>query len=238
MFEIIRQHISGWRKLSQQHKTLAESGIEWTPGLANYFNTPLPEPDALVLQQDMIALDFETSGIEAGKDQILSVGWVPMNMSQIDLDASKEIFIKHPEYVSADSATINQIVPEALRNGVDLDDAMSQLFDVLAGKIPVVHGACIEKQFIEAYLKQRFGIAHFPCFWIDTLRVEKSMTFSGKTTLGRSFQLQDVRSAYGLPAYNAHSAAIDALSAAELLIAQVKSIFKNHPPRLSKIAMF
>ncbi|MEI8634577.1 hypothetical protein P4S72_26265 [Vibrio sp. PP-XX7] len=139
--------------------------------------------------------------------------------------------------MNASSASINQIVPDALKDGLDLDDAMSQLFTQLAGKIPLVHGACIERAFIDAYFQQRFGIASAPCLWVDTLKIEKMLTYSGKTNLNRSFQLQDVRSDYRLPNYSAHSAAIDALSAAELFIAQVKSIFKSHPPRLSKLVM-
>ncbi|MEI8634578.1 exonuclease domain-containing protein [Vibrio sp. PP-XX7] len=62
------------------------------------FQYPLPSLDALIFQLDIVAFDFETSGVDAEHDQILSIGWVPMNMSQIEVDASQEIFIKHPEY--------------------------------------------------------------------------------------------------------------------------------------------
>jgi DNA polymerase-3 subunit epsilon len=236
MFEVIRRYLAGWHKVYEQHKELS-CKMQWPPGLKEYFMTPIPSLDALVFQVDLIALDFETSGLNAATDQILSIGWVPMSMDQIDVGASQEFFIRNPEYVNADSASINQILPDALENGIELHDAMARLFTQLAGKIPLVHGTSIERAFLEAYLETYFGISNFPCLWIDTIKIEKNLTYTGKTNTNCSFQLNDIRQRYGLPNYNAHSAAIDALSTAELFTAQMKAIFRDHPPRLSKLVM-
>lgn len=237
MLETIKRHFGGGLpKLQQQHDALA-ARADWTPGLANYFSQPLPDVDALVYQHDLLAFDFETSGVDAGHDQILSLGWVGMTLDQIDVAASEEIFVRHPEFVTADSAVINHITPQVLAHGVTLDEAMDRLFGQLAGKIALVHGACIERAFVAQYMRERFAIEHFPCVWVDTLQIEKQMTYAGKTECGTSFQLNDVRTRYALPQYNAHSAAIDALATAELFIAQMKSLFKNHPPKVSKIMM-
>lgn len=224
---------SGEQKRLQRHKMLAER--HWPAGLEYYFSQPLPSSEAMVYQLDMLAFDFETSGVDAEGDQILSMGWVGMTMDQIDIAASEELFVCHPQFVTADSAVINHITPDTLSQGLALDDAMDRLFYQLAGKIALVHGACIERAFIEQYMRQRFDIDDFPCVWIDTLQIEKQRSYAGQTDSGASFQLEDVRRRYGLPQYHAHSAAVDALATAELFTAQIKSLFKSHPPKISAL---
>jgi DNA polymerase-3 subunit epsilon len=40
-------------------------------------------------------------------------------------------------------------------------------------------------------------------------------------------RLSSVRGRYGLPAYNAHGALIDSIATAELLLAQIKRIYRD-----------
>lgn len=147
-----RRFGGGYHKMVKQHQLLA-ARRDWPTGLEHYFSQALPSPEALVYQMDMVAFDFETSGVNASQDQILSIGWVGMTMDHIDVAASEELFVRHPEFVTADSAVINHITPDVLSRGVTLDDAMDQLFSQLAGKIALVHGACIERAFVAQYAR-------------------------------------------------------------------------------------
>ncbi|EKO3676155.1 exonuclease domain-containing protein [Vibrio metschnikovii] len=236
MFQALKRHFESSSKRYQQQQYLAKNA-EWSPGLAHYLNTPLPCIEAMIVQVDFVAFDFETSGVNARQDNILSLGWVDMTLDEIDLAASEELFVCHPQFITAQSAQINHITPKTLSAGLTLDDAMDRLFIRLAGKVALVHGSCIERAFVERYLQQRYGLEQFPCVWIDTLQIEKQMTYQGQTDIQRSFQLHDVRARYGLPQYSAHSAAMDALATAELFTAQVKSIFRGHMPRVEKLMM-
>ncbi|EGQ8493483.1 exonuclease domain-containing protein [Vibrio cholerae] len=235
MLNVLKRHFGfGYHKIVKQHQRLA-AHRDWPIGLEHYFSQTLPSLEALVNQMDIVAFDFETSGVNASQNHILSIGWVRMTMDHIDVAASEELFVRHPEFVTAESAVINHITPELLSKGVTLDDAMDQLFNQLAGKIALVHGACIERAFVEQYMRERFGVEHFPCVWIDTLHIEKQMTYAGKTAPGISLQLNDVRQRYALPQYTTHSAASDALATAELFTAQMKSLFKDCAPRVSAL---
>ncbi|MZI91940.1 DNA polymerase III subunit epsilon [Vibrio sp. CAIM 722] len=235
MLQAIKRHFNASRHVYQQHFTCRERH-DWLPGLAYYFATPLPDLKEFVGEISLLSFDFETSGIDAQRDQILSVGWVPMTIQSIDTGASEERYICHRQYVNARSAEIHQLTPSALSKGIELDRAMDELFAALAGKVALVHGSSIERTFINQYVSDRYGLDVFPCIWIDTLKIEKQLTFDGKTHCRSSLQLNDLRQCYRLPNYTAHSAAIDALSTAELFVAQLKSIFKGHSPRLEKIA--
>lgn len=234
MLQAIKRHFSPIHRIYQYHE-LGEQRGDWPEGLAHFFATPLPDVKEFIGELSLLAFDFETSGVDAQHDQILSIGWVPLAQQTIDIGASEELFVRHTEYVNARSAEIHQLTPHALANGIELDQAMDQLFAQLAGKVALVHGASIEKAFIDHYMQTRFGFECLPCLWVDTLMIEKELTFSGKTHAHTSLQLSDLRADYRLPNYTAHSAGIDALATAELLIAQLKTIFKGHSPRLEKL---
>lgn len=236
MFSVLKRYFGLPSQLYQQQQQLAKR-MGWSPGLSHYLNTPLPCIEALIYQVDLVAFDFETSGVDAQQDHILSLGWVDMTLDGIDLAASEEWFVRHPQFITAQSAEINHITPQTLSAGLTLDEAMDRLFTQLAGKVALVHGSCIERAFINQYVRQRYGITELPCVWVDTLQIEKQFTYQGKTGIQHSFQLNDVRTRYALPQYSAHSAAMDALATAELFTAQIKSIFRGHLPRVSKLML-
>lgn len=234
MFNTIKRHFCQWNKVYQQHAKL-RTHSSWPRGMRRYLDTQLPDAAGFVAETPLLALDFETSGVDARYDQILSIGWVPMTTQSIDVSQSKEFNVRYNHYVNARSAEIHQLMPNVLAEGTHLDDAMDHLFGHLAGRVALVHGACIEKAFLDHYVQRKYGLDGFPCLWIDTLKIEKSLTFSGKTRAKTNFQLSDLRADYCLPHYTGHSAAIDALSAGELFTAQLKSIFRGESPRLDKL---
>ena len=143
--------------------------IDSAPQVISLLGSELPAPETPLLERDIISLDFETTGLNPDKDQILSIGYVEMQNGMLNLSSCEETFIKDSSGINAQSAIINQITPEMLKTGVGLDEAMDALFAKMAGKIVLVHGLTVEKSFLEHYLQQRFGIPLPPLLWLDTL---------------------------------------------------------------------
>ncbi|KLV08302.1 MULTISPECIES: exonuclease domain-containing protein [Photobacterium] len=208
----------------EQHRQSIHIDAHWPEGVNRYLSTPLPDIRSRLEDVSFVALDFETTGVEPGNDQILSIGFVPLTLNEIAVEQSAELFVRHGQFVKAVSAEVNHITPKLLENGVSLDQGMSDLFRAIAGKVVVVHGACIEKGFLEHYFRTRYQSTTLPCVILDTLLIEKLWTYRGKTGGHASFQLSDLRETYKLPAYHGHSAAIDALACAELFLAQYRKI--------------
>ncbi|WP_394132216.1 exonuclease domain-containing protein [Shewanella maritima] len=183
---------------------------------------PLPELNDAVERQTYLSMDIETSGLDAQKDHILSVGYVTMVGKSIDLNSVEHTYIKG--VVRPETVVINHIVPQMLNNARKLDTVMTHLFEQMRGKILLVHGKQVEQQFIDHYIKKKYGLPPMPLLWVDTLAIEKSMTLNRETEQG-DYRLAAVRQRYGLPEYHGHSASVDAVATAELLMALWVQIF-------------
>ena len=226
------------KKLSPEavrQKTLLEP--DWDSGFKRYFSTPLPNIHASLKEVELIALDFETTGVDVDEDKILSIGLVPLTVNDIDVGQTQEILVNNGQFVKAASAEVNELTPKLLADGVDIRQAMSQLFSCLAGKVILVHGASIERAFIERYAEEYYRCDAFPAFFLDTLQLEKRFSYQGRTGAHPSYQLNDLRTYYGLPNYHSHSAASDALACAELFTVQYKKLLSTTKLELKDLAV-
>lgn len=185
---------------------------------------PLPDNTQPLSQLHFVALDFETTGLNPSQDKILSMGMVDFTLQEIDIASSEEFYIRHSEFVRPETAKVNGLTPKALATGVAMDEAINRLMLRMRGKVVVAHNSCIEKLFIQAYFSSQYQLEELPLCFIDTLYIEQYFSYTGKSRAHSSYQLDDLRHHYHLPAYFSHSAASDALACAELLIVQSKKI--------------
>ncbi|MGR5389496.1 exonuclease domain-containing protein [Vibrio crassostreae] len=199
--------------------------------LEHYFAHPLPNAERPVSEQQFVALDFETTGLEADSDRILSIGTVELSYEEIELTSVSEVILRQDVTIRPESAVVHEIMPmQVQEQGVEAELALDSLIEHLAGKIIIAHSACIEYSFLSSYLKRHYQLQKLPCYMIDTLLLEKRFSYLGKNRGHASFQLDDLRQHYNLPDYQAHSAASDALGCAELFLAQVKRLKLCHRP--------
>lgn len=234
MFTRLKQHFHPLNELTAQREKLVIPS-DSPAVIQSLLDSPLPEWETPINQLDYLIIDFETTGINATSDRILSVGYLTLSHGQIDLQTARHNYICDQQIVNTESVTVNHIVPSMLTKGEPLDVAMEQLFTQMQGKILLVHGAMIEKQFIDAYLQHRYNIQHFPYLWLDTLRIEKHLTYNTSDITPLSYQLNSIRQKYALPNYPAHNALIDALSTGELFLAQINKIFSGQMPSLFQL---
>ncbi len=194
------------------------------PGLSHalkqLLEAPLPDFNATVTDVPWLVFDFETSGLDATMDCILSIGSVVARNGQIGLASAQHHYISTGNPVNARSAIINHITPEMLREGVSLDEAMEALFASLTGRVAVVHGRMVERAFINAWLFTRYGREGLPLLWIDTLELERRHQQAARR-MQNDLRLSSIRRDYHLPDYPAHHALCDAVATAEVLLAQI-----------------
>lgn len=196
----------------------------WPSALQSYLKHPLIDWETPMNELSFIALDFETTGVDAKGDKILSIGVVDLTLEGIDVASAKEWFICHGQFIKPESAEINGLTPKDLAHGLAIDEGMNHLLERIKGKIVLAHGCCIEVAFIQHYFATRYQLDELPAYFIDTLQIEKQFSYAGKTGAHTSYQLDDLRSHYNLPGYHSHSAASDALACAELFLVQSKKL--------------
>ncbi|MGF1689203.1 3'-5' exonuclease [Photobacterium japonica] len=205
--------------------------------LRHYYQTPMAAADTPLDQVEFVALDFETTGLNPQKDEIISIGLVPFTLSRIRCRESAHWIINPNRPLNEASVVIHGITDSEVENAPDLLIILEQVLDALAGKVVVVHYQHIERSFMNQALLSRLGEGiRFPV--IDTLAIESAVQqrdCGGWINRLRgirpgSVRLAKARRRYGLPAYQPHHALTDALATAELLQAQIAYHFSPDTP--------
>ena len=188
--------------------------------LHDYLARPLPPKGRDYRTTDFVAIDLETTGLDASRDLILSVGYVVLHGNRIDLSSTCHRVVRIDRSIPEASAVIHQITDDQSARGLELIDVMAELLDVLAGKVLVAHHASIECGFLGNACRRLWG-GGLPVQVVDT-QVLAHRTFERRQTAFKAsdLRLHSLGERFNLPRYGAHNALSDALAAAELFLAQ------------------
>ncbi|MGF1762875.1 3'-5' exonuclease [Aliivibrio kagoshimensis] len=205
--------------------------------LANFYNTGTYQGETQLKEIEFVALDFETTGLDANQNSIISIGLVPFTLQRIACRQAKHWFVTPEDKLKEESIIIHGITHSDLKGAPDLIRILEQLLDELAGKVVVVHYRRIERDFFDAALRSVIneGIV-FPV--IDTMQIEadirqakpKSILNWIRNARPDSIRLANSRTRYNLPLYPPHDALTDAIATAELLQAQIHHHFSPDTP--------
>ena len=198
-------------------------------------SVPYPEPEAKLDELDFLVFDLETTGMNPEEDRILSIGYLNIHDFCVDIQTANHTYVKSNTEIKPESAVINHIMPKMLMTGLLLDNAMENLFKAMKGKILIAHGTVIEKNFLDHYLNQRFGLEPLPLLWLDTLSMEKSLIRNKSSNNTRDYRLAAVRKRHNLPPYLAHNALADSIATGELFLVLVKIIFGKTTPTIGRL---
>ncbi len=189
-----------------------------------YVLSDKPRPDTALAEAPLLAVDVETTGLNPRNDQLLSIGFVPVDGDVIELAGAGRVLVR-PTGAVGDSAVIHGLTDDALAAALPLPEALEVVFAALQGRLLLAHHARIETGFLGMACQRLFGAR--PRFGVvDTLRLQHRLLshgFDDEPPPG-SLRLWGARSQYGLPRYGAHDALTDALACAELYLAQVAEL--------------
>ena len=119
----------------------------------------------------MVAIDVETTGLDPARDEIVSIGVVPMDAACIRSSASRYWVVRPRAELHPESVTIHAITHAQIEAAPDFGAIIDELLPALAGQVVVVHCREIERAFLDLALKARIGEGlEFPV--IDTMELE------------------------------------------------------------------
>ena len=169
------------------------------------------------------ALDLETSGVEPGRDQILSVGMVPLRRGAIVWGERFYSLVRPATFEGLTEAAIavHQILPTELRTAPPLGEVLPQVLERLAGNLLLVHHARLDVRFLRTACKRLRRRWPRPPV-VDTRdlvarlddRRRRLAPYAEPLPRG----LGSLRELFGLPVYDYHHALEDALATAELFL--------------------
>lgn len=195
--------------------------------LADCLTTPLPDPGTPATRLRLLAVDFETTGLDPDTDALLSVGFVAVDGLEIDLGTACSFVIRGAEEVGQ-SATVHGLTDDTVAGGVALEQAITATVKALRGRVLLAHFADLEENFLDRACRELFG-AGLPLLSVDTMMLQHRVL--EQSAAHGSVRLWGARERYGLPSYHAHEALTDALACAELYLAQIAELGDSTPLR-------
>ena len=205
--------------------------------LRDFLSVPLPSLKTPIEKVEILAVDFETTGLDAKQDKLLSVGYVVLKQQQISLKSSYHQIIKTKAQLEESNVIIHHITDTQKEQGKALATVVESLLKALAGKVMLVHFARIEKQFLIEACYELYGMAPvFPI--IDTLALAKRRLDKRDVAYDPSeLRLTNLRHKFLLPEHHAHNALNDAIATAELFMAQMSKANKDGKVTLQDVLL-
>lgn len=205
--------------------------------LYDFLSVPLPGLDTPIDKLDILAVDFETTGLDAKNDKLLSVGFITLKNQQMSLKTSYHQIIKTPQQLEESNVIIHHITDSQKEQGQALATVVEALLKALAGKVMLVHFARIERQFLTQACIELYGMApDFPM--IDTLVIAKRLLDKRDVAYDPSeLRLSNLRHKFELPDHHAHNALFDAIATAELFMAQMSKTNAHGKTTLSDVIL-
>ncbi|WP_159822169.1 exonuclease domain-containing protein [Colwellia sp. 20A7] len=229
---VFMNYISGYEA---KRKRLLKKAPEGP--LKDFLSVPFPTLDTPIHDLPILAVDFETTGLDAKKDKLLSIGFVVMEQEQIKLKSCYHQIINTTTRLKESNVIIHQITDDQKEQGQPLELVVKKLLTALTGKVMLVHFARIERQFLQQACLELYGMApDFPI--IDTLVIAKRKLDKRDVSYDPSeLRLSSLRHKYQLPDHHGHNALNDAIATAELLLAQVNDKNKTEIVQLKDILL-
>jgi len=205
--------------------------------LRDFLSVPLPNINTPINKVAILAVDFETTGLDAKQDKLLSVGFITLKQQQMSLKSSYHQIIKTKAQLKESNVIIHHITDSQKEQGQALAIVVETLLKALAGKVMLVHFARIERQFLTQACLELYGIA--PVFpMIDTLALAKRRLDKRDVAYDPSeLRLANLRNKFELPEHHAHNALNDAIATAELFMAQMSKINKDGKATLKDVLL-
>jgi DNA polymerase-3 subunit epsilon len=124
------------------------------PTAERFAHTPGPAPDLPWRQADWCAIDLELTGLHRS-DEIIAIGAVPIREGVLMLGEAMYTLARPDQPPKHDAVLVHKLRSVDLAQAPPLDEAVDQLLDVLAGRVPVFHTAMVEQLFLGRELRQR-----------------------------------------------------------------------------------
>lgn len=215
--------INGLRRMFQSAQQRRQHALlKCPPGpLQDYLAQPWPQADQALDCFQILALDFETTGLKPETDHLLSYGCVDLHNTEIFLNSAEHQLIHSTHTLEERNVAIHHITDAEKNSGIALQTAVDRLLNRLRGKVLLAHYATIETGFLHNACKNLYGVeVEFPV--IDTFLLAKRRLQRHHLDYDPAdLRLGQLRERYTLPAHFAHNALSDALATAELFLAQI-----------------
>lgn len=164
-----------------------------------------------------LALDFETTGLDAGTERVVEIGAIRFSLGPggAGEEASLACLVDPGKPIPPRATSIHGISDSDVAGAPAFGEVAPSLLALAAGAVIVAHNASFDLSFLDAELA-RIGLARPPSEAADTLALCRR-AFPGRA----SYRLGSIAAALGIDAGAAHRALDDARTCMRLYAACV-----------------
>jgi len=186
-------------------------------------------------ETSMVALDFETTGLDLDHDHVISYGAVPIEHGRIRVGAGRTQLIHPPQPPSARSQTIHLLREVDLADAPETRAAAAGLRATLANRFLVTWYADVEI----AFLRRLFGGSDRS--WRRRVIDVRDMAIvideaPAGARRARGYALTQTAERFGVPVSDPHDALDDALVTAQLFLVLAARMSVDGEPSAGELA--
>jgi DNA polymerase-3 subunit epsilon len=163
------------------------------------------------------AVDFELTGLDPRRDQVVSFGAIPIDAGRVQLGRAVSGLVRPTRESGEAAIRVHGIRAVDLSGAPTLADAVGGLIRALTGRGLVLHVAAIDRPFLKRALRQAGVRLRGPV--IDTEVLGRLWLHEREGRLRHRLGLGELAAALGLPLERPHDALGDALTTAQAFIA-------------------
>lgn len=171
---------------------------------------------------EWVSVDCETTGLNVGKDEIISIGAVRIKGDRIMTSERLELIVKPKKGVSADSVKVHRLRESDVANGMDPDEAMKTLLRFVGSRPLVGYYLEFDVAMLNQVLWPMFGVfLPQPKLEVSGMYYDyKFRQIKGHSATDHNIDLRfaTMMNDLGLPQRDAHDAVNDAVMVAMAFI--------------------
>lgn len=161
-----------------------------------------------------VVTDVETSGLDARRDRLLSIGAVAVEGGRLCPAAGYEVRVRNDRPSTRENILVHGITPDEQTGGVPADEALMGFLELARRDVLVGFHAAFDEAVLARAAREHLG-ARIPNSWLDLAVLAPEL--APEARLNRR-GLDAWLEYFGLRAHARHGAAYDAYATAELLL--------------------
>ena len=173
---------------------------------------PEPSPRAPVDALRFIALDTETSGLDAARDRLISIGACAIEAGALRLGESFDVLLHQDRLSSEDNVLIHGIGHGAQAAGEASDEALFAFLTFARRDVLVGYHTLFDVTVIARAMQGALGVRYRP------VALDLALLLPGLEACGAAWELDRWLAHHGLHAFTRHNALADAAASAELML--------------------
>lgn len=191
--------------------------MKWTrrTALANDYATAIPHNHVLWREVEYLSLDFEATGLDLKRDDIISFGAVPIHDGRIVIGQQNYSLVQPTRPIPPESTKFHVIRNQDLAGAPTAREAASNLMSALRGRVLLAHAAWVEAAFLRRMFRLHGADLVSPI--VDTAALARALGLRPRIDTHEP-HLETLATELGVPVHDPHHALGDAITTAQVFL--------------------